>query len=146
MGSHVKLDYALTIVQHSPMAHILGSCALMSLVAYFLLFGPIVLCNGIPPSPVDKTPECRNTVQQNTGTKQKWLREIELTTYAPGFSTLSYLSLIFPPLRHPSNLTPTYPVLDLHLRHQQPSNHTGLIHSLHVSKPSQYSMFHSTIL
>ena len=47
--------------------------------------------------------------------------------------------------RHPSNLTSsphTRPQRTFH--HHHPSSHTVLIHSLHVSKPSQYSLIHST--
>ena len=50
-----------------------------------------------------------------------------------------------PPSHHPSNLTSVYPVPSpTYFRHKHPSSHTELIHSLHVSKPSQYSLLHST--
>ena len=35
-GSHVKSDYSHTIIQHSHLAHILGTCALMSVVVPFV--------------------------------------------------------------------------------------------------------------
>ena len=50
-----------------------------------------------------------------------------------------------PPSHYLSNLTTDSPVLVLHLfRHQQPSSHTVHVHSVHVTKPSQHSVIHST--
>ena len=68
-------------------------------------------------------------MHQSTGgrAKQKWLRETHSVTYAPGLSTLYYLSRIVaqpppsflccsrPPSHHPSSLTPVYLVPALHL-------------------------------
>ena len=81
--------------------------------------------------------------------KQKWPRETHSVTYIPGLSTLSdlwrslrrYSSVaqghlhIFHPaqLRSPSYSTSTY------FRYQHPSDHTVLIYSFHLPKPTQYS-------
>ena len=103
------------------------------------------------PSPGDNN---HSAVRKNTGTKQKWLHETQSSTYVPGLSTPSNLSRIesqFPPSslcwtrpssHHFPNLTSVYPVPDLH--HLHSSIHMELIHSLHVSKPSLYSLIHFT--
>ena len=89
--------------------------------------------------------------------KYNWPRETHSVTYAPGLSTLSYLSSIvgqarqsffcspWPPSHHPFSLTSVYLVPALHLLSPStPFCHTVLIHSFHMLKPSQYSLIRST--
>ena len=100
------------------------------------------------PSPGDKPRERGRAVDRTQlGTKQKWPSETQSSAYAPGLSTSSYpwrivvqppassLCCSRPPLYHLSSLTSVSPVPVLHLyfRHQQPSRHTILIQSFHMS-------------
>ena len=122
-----SITHAQTPTIH-PLAHILGSCAFTSVVAPFLQFIPTPSCNGIPPlSRCNKSPERGRAVRRNTGTTQKWPREIQSSTYGPELSTPFYLSRIVaqsprsslccpkPPSHLQSNRTSVYPVPALHL-------------------------------
>ena len=117
-----------------PLAHILVTCALISVVASFIQFTPTTSCNGTPPpSPCGKPLERGSAGWKNIGTKcvlgkRNWHAKLnEWSTYAPGLSTPSHLSRIVAqpprsclccprkPSRHPSNLTSVYPVPYLNL-------------------------------
>ena len=100
----------------------------------------------------------------NTGTQQKWQRETQSSTYMHrGSPLLPILRALSRRLhRHPSaartphshrppNLTTINPRTSsiyfrpqTYLLHEHPNRRTVLIHSLNVSKPSQYSLNHST--
>ena len=74
------------------LAHIPGSCALIfSSWAVFTLPQPHHV-TASHPSPDYNPPKRGRAVRKNTWTKQKRQRETQLSTYAPGLSTLSYLS------------------------------------------------------
>ena len=106
---------------------------------------PVMSVSGLPTSPCDVCV----WPSKNGHLKQ-------LSTYVPGFPTLSHLSCIVaqpppsslccqrPPSHYPFNLTPVNPIPAIHLlptpsSHLHPSSHLILIHSIHASKPSQYS-------
>ena len=98
-----------------PLAHILSTFALISVVAPFLLFAlsPTASCNDI--SPLSRL------------TMQKWPRETQSSPHAPGLSTPSNLSRIVeqspqlsicfprPHSHHPFNSTSVYPIPGVHL-------------------------------
>ena len=100
-----------------PLAHILHTCALISVVAPFLQFIPAASCNGIPALSMWYPPEHGRAVRKNTGPNKNWPRETHSVIYVPGLSTLSNLLRIVtqpppsflycprPPLHHPSRLT-----------------------------------------
>ena len=112
------------------------------------------------PSHEDKPSEQRRAVQKSAGTKQKWPHETQSFTYASSVVTPSYLLCIVmllppsflccprSPSHHPSNLTlvcaSVVYLYSTDFCHQHSSSHMVLIHSFHVSKPSQYSLIHST--
>ena len=94
---------------------------------------------------------------------QKWPREINIVSYAPGLSTLSYPSLSRSlhrhssvaqgHLDHPSSIIPVCLVPTLRLLppstpfwpYGTHSSRMVLIHSFYMPKPSQYSLIRSTL-
>ena len=124
-GSHVRSDTHTELSNTHPLAHILGTCVLISVVALSLQFTPhnVTASNFYPD---DKPPGRERAVRKNTGTKRKWPHETQSSTYAPGLSTTSYRARIVaqlsrsslwcprPPSRYPSNLTSIYPIPTLH--------------------------------
>ena len=100
-----------------PLAHVLGTCALILVFGPFLQFPQPHHVTVSHPSPCDEPPERSRAVRKNTGTKQKCSRETQSSACAPGLCTTSYLSpspssLCCPRQHshHPSNLTSSYPV------------------------------------
>ena len=107
--SRVMSDYALTIIQHSPLStDSLYPCLDFSscMRPFHILPQPHhVTASHRSPSVIP--PDGWRTVRKNPGTKQQRSHRIQLSTYVPGLSTPSYLSCILP---QPPPLFFCYPV------------------------------------
>ena len=100
MGSHVKSDYAHTLTQHTPLSsYTRGVCS----YTHRLDFQQLRPFNSLPqphhvtashPSSGDNQPEAERGVRKNAGPRKIWPQRTQSSTYAPGFSTPSYLMLI----------------------------------------------------
>ena len=122
-GSHVKSDYARTIIQHTAPSTYTRHLRLDITKLRYLKSLPqphhVTACH---PSPGDKPPWRGRAVRNNTRIIQKRLRETQFSTYTQRLSTHGFIlriveqtplsSLCYPmsPSRHPSNLTSVYPL------------------------------------
>ena len=142
-----QIVHAHVIIQHTTVSpYIQGTYPLISVDASSLKFTPTALYRPTAP------PQSGRAVQNGTGTKQKLRRKTQSSTYASWLSTTSFLLQIVaqpPPSSlccqsHLHTIHPTWPRStpyppSTNFHHQHSSSHTVLIHSLRVSKPSQYS-------
>ena len=155
MSSPITLAQSPTIYS---LAHIIGSIAFTSVVVPFLQFIPTPSCNGILPlsrclSPQSAGGRSEGTQESHTNGRVKFNH---LHTHQG--SPLDPFSRALPRNlhRHPSvaqgrlhTFHPTEPRStpyspSIYFCHHYPSSQPALIHSLHVSKLSQYSLINST--
>ena len=134
-GSPVTSDYAhAQSCNKHPLAHILGTCAL---IFSSLQFTP----TASQPSPGDTPPERGPKEHRNKAKTQS-------STHACTMALRSFLSFIVAAQGHLHAIYPTSPRCTqcplTDFRHQHPSNYTVLIHSFHMPKQSQYSLSCST--
>ena len=151
-------DNTHTIINILPLAHILDICALIFSSCASFTVDPTHIMQWHPTPLHVITASAWEGGPKEHRAKQKWSRETHSVTYVPGLSIVSDLSRVVAqpqpsflccprlPSHHPSSLTSVSPSY-LHFtyfRHQHPSGHTILIHSLKMHKPSQYSLICST--
>ena len=137
-----------------PLANILGTCILIFSSCAFIT----VYTKRIPPLPGGKPPESRRAVRKKQRNQAKngrvKLDHLYICTRAfhffPAFAQPPQTSISCPrpTSHHPCKLTSAYrpnPVPAFHLHAPSTPFYTYkiLIHSHHVSKPSQYSLIHS---
>ena len=133
-----------------PLAHILGKCALISVVAPFYNLPKPHHRTASHPSPGDKPPKREMGSERTQEPSRNGRVNSSINVYIRALH--SFLSFIVeqpspsshcsqrPPSHHPSNLTSVNPVPTLHLLPPStPFYHTVHLHSLPLSKPCQYS-------